>query len=304
MPSTPERWLKALIVLLSFSTTTLFFGFLILSLVPVKFILKKTSFDRRVKESLYGLARCWIYFNNWIYSGLHSVEWRIIGHTNNLKPDGRYLLISNHVSSADILAVFVLASGRLPFPQFFFKKELLFVPVFGQALWSYEMPVMKRYSSEYLNRYPEKRGEDLETAKKSCDRIKNQPFTIINFIEGTRFTPIKKEKKGSEFDHLLQPKAGGVHMVLSNLGTQLDAVLDLTLAYPGCDSPSFWNIISGKASLVILVVKQYPLDDVSTPSLEQLKVRQGPQLTRKWINELWDAKDKNIGEFHSRYRSN
>ena len=302
MPSKPERWLKALIILLSFSTTTLFFGILILSLVPVKFILRKTSFDRRVKESLYGLARCWIYFNNWIYSGLHHVEWRIIGQTSNLKPDGQYLLISNHVSSADILAVFVLASGRLPFPQFFLKRELLFVPIFGQALWSYEMPVMKRYSSEYLNRYPEKRGEDLEAAKKSCDQIKDQPFTIINFIEGTRFTPLKKEKKGSDFDHLLQPKAGGVHMVLSNLGTQLDAVLDLTLAYPGCDSPSFWNIISGKAPLVILQVKQYSLDGVSTPSLEQLEVRQGTKLVRMWINELWEAKDKIISEFHSRYR--
>ena len=129
MSSTPERWLKALIVLLSLSSTTLLFGILILSLVPVKFILKKNHFDKKVKESLYGLARCWIYFNNWIYSGLHNVEWRIICKTNNLKPDGRYLLISNHVSSADILAVFVLASGRLPFPQFFLKKELLFVPV-------------------------------------------------------------------------------------------------------------------------------------------------------------------------------
>ncbi|MEE1576829.1 MAG: 1-acyl-sn-glycerol-3-phosphate acyltransferase, partial [Deltaproteobacteria bacterium] len=142
MPSTLERWLKSLLVLLSLSTTTLFFGVLILSLVPVKFALKKTPFDRRVKEALFGLARSWIYFNNWVYTGLHQVEWRIIGHTD-LKPDGQYLLISNHVSSADILAIFVLAWGRLPFPQFFLKQELLYVPVFGQALWSYEMPVMK-----------------------------------------------------------------------------------------------------------------------------------------------------------------
>ncbi len=102
------------------------------------------------------------------------------------------------------------------------------MPVFGQALWSYEMPVMKRYSQEYLNRNPDKRGKDLETARLSCERLKNQPFTIINFVEGTRFTQLKKQKKGSNFEHLLQPKAGGVHMVLSNLGSQLDGILDMT----------------------------------------------------------------------------
>jgi|TARA_Y100000031_G_scaffold145106_1_gene177308 1-acyl-sn-glycerol-3-phosphate acyltransferase len=303
MPSTLERWLKSLLVLLSLSTTTLFFGVLILSLVPVKFALKKTPFDRRVKEALFGLARSWIYFNNWVYTGLHQVEWRIIGHTN-LKPDGQYLLISNHVSSADILAIFVLAWGRLPFPQFFLKQELLYVPVFGQALWSYEMPVMKRYSKEYLNRNPDKRGKDLETAQKSCARIKDQPFTIINFVEGTRFTQLKKKKNGSSFDNLLQPKAGGVHMVLSNLASQLDGVLDLTLAYPGCDSPSFWNIISGRAPLVIIQVKKYALDGISAPSLEQLKIRQGTQQVREWINELWANKDRSIGEMHERYRPN
>ena len=60
----------------------------------------------------------WIYSNNGVYSILHKVEWRIIGHTD-LNPNGKYLLISNHVSSADILAVFVLAKNRLPFPSFF-----------------------------------------------------------------------------------------------------------------------------------------------------------------------------------------
>ena len=253
--------------------------------------------------ALFGLARSWIYFNNWVYTGLHQVEWRIIGQTD-LKPDGQYLLISNHVSSADILAIFVLAWGRLPFPQFFLKQELLYVPVFGQALWSYEMPVMKRYSKEYLNRNPDKRGKDLETAQKSCARIKDQPFTIINFVEGTRFTQLKKEKNGSSFDNLLQPKAGGVHMVLSNLASQLDGVLDLTLAYPGCDSPSFWNIISGRAPLVIIQVKKYALDGISAPSLEQLKIRQGTQQVREWINELWANKDRSIGEMHERYRPN
>ena len=93
-------------------------------------------------------------------------------------------------------------------------------------------------------------------------------------------------------------------MVLSNLASQLDGVLDLTLAYPGCDSPSFWNIISGRAPLVIIQVNKYALDGISAPSLEQLKIRQGTQQVREWINELWDNKDRSIGEMHERYRPN
>ena len=302
MTSAPVRWFKGILVVFSLFTTTLFFGALILSLVPIKFILKKTVWDKNIKEALYWLARSWIYSNNGFYSILHKVEWRIIGHTD-LNPNGKYLLISNHVSSADILAVFVLAKNRLPFPQFFLKQQLLYVPVFGQALWSYEMPVMKRYSQEYLNRNPDKRGKDLETARLSCERLKNQPFTIINFVEGTRFTKLKKKKKGSNFEHLLQPKAGGVHMVLSNLGSQLDGILDLTLAYPGCDSPSFWNIISGRAPLVIIQVKSHTMDGISAPSMEQLENRQGTQEVRNWINELWIKKDQMIGELHERYGS-
>ena len=120
MNSAPVRWFKGFLVVFSLFTTTLFFGALILSLVPIKFILKKTVWDKNIKEALYWLARSWIYSNNGVYSILHKVEWRIIGHTD-LNPNGKYLLISNHVSSADILAVFVLAKNRMPFPQFFFE---------------------------------------------------------------------------------------------------------------------------------------------------------------------------------------
>ena len=42
MTSAPVRWFKGFLVVFSLFTTTLFFGALILSLVPIKFILKKT----------------------------------------------------------------------------------------------------------------------------------------------------------------------------------------------------------------------------------------------------------------------
>ena len=56
MTSAPVRWFKGFLVVFSLFTTTLFFGALILSLVPIKFILKKTAWDQNIKKALYWLA--------------------------------------------------------------------------------------------------------------------------------------------------------------------------------------------------------------------------------------------------------
>ena len=255
-----------------------------------------------LKETLFAIARGWLYFNKGFYTWLHQVDWLLEGH-ENLDPQGSYLVISNHLSYADILAIFVLARGRLPFPRFFLKRELLFVPIFGQALWIYEMPVMKRYTAEYLNRHPEKRGQDLETTRKSCERLQGQPFTIINFAEGTRFTKAKKERVSSPFRNLLKPRAGGVHMVLAHLGDNLTGVLDLTLVYPGKESPSFRDIIFGRVRLAIVHVKQFTLNGIEAPLKEELKNRNGIQKTREWINQLWYEKDRRINQIRQNYEN-
>ncbi len=50
---------------------------------------------------------------------------------------------------------------------------------------------MRRYSRSYLIRHPERRGKDVETTRRSCEKFRAHPTTIVNFVEGSRFTEEK-----------------------------------------------------------------------------------------------------------------
>ncbi|MCE6984794.1 acyltransferase, partial [Pseudomonas frederiksbergensis] len=76
-------------------------------------------------------------------------------------------------------------------------------------------------------------------------KFRGKPTAIFNFAEGTRFTQAKHRQQQSPFKHLLKPKAGGVAFVLAALGEQLDALLDVTIVYPGDKAPGFWDLLSG-----------------------------------------------------------
>lgn len=75
---------------------------------------------------------------------------------------------------------------RIPMPKFFLKQQLLYVPFIGMACWALDMPFMRRYSREYLLRHPHKRGQDLATTRRSCEKFRAVPTTVVNYVEGTR----------------------------------------------------------------------------------------------------------------------
>src|SRR5690554_7212168 len=85
---------------------------------------------------------------------------------------------------------------------------------------------MKRYSKEYLETHPEKRGQDIETTKKACEKFKYLPTSVMNFLEGTRFTPNKHRGQKSPYKYLLKPKAGGMAFAMSAMGDQFKSLLD------------------------------------------------------------------------------
>ena len=48
---------------------------------------------------------------------------------------------------------------------------------------------------EYLLRNPQKRGQDLHTTRRSCAKFKHIPTTVVNYVEGTRFTDQKTRQE-------------------------------------------------------------------------------------------------------------
>ncbi|OCT21838.1 acyltransferase [Pseudomonas putida] len=238
------------------------------------------------------IAETWSEIDKAIFALCIPTQWDIRG-IENLNPNTSYLCIGNHQSWVDIPALIESLNRRVPFFKFFLKKELIWVPLLGLAWWALDYPFMKRYSKAFLDKHPELQGKDLEITKAACELFKRQPVTVVNYLEGTRFTEAKREQQQSPYRHLLKPKAGGVAFVLAALGEQLDALLDVTIVYPGNKAPGFWDLLNGSISRVIIDIRVRELD----PALCEGDYESDPafrQTVQAWVNQLWEDKDARI----------
>ena len=165
----------------------------------------------------------------------------------------------------------------------------------GLAWWALDYPFMKRYSKAFLQRHPELKGHDLEITKAARELFKRQPVTVVNYLEGTRFSAAKREAQASPFKHLLVPKAGGVAFVLAAMGEQLERILDVTVVYTGERIPGFWDLCCGRVPKVIVDIQSRALD----PALWQGDYENDPvfrQQVQAWVNDMWRDKDRRIAE--------
>ena len=215
-----------------------------------------------------------------------AYELRIHG---DLRTDRTYLLVCNHQSWVDILYLLVLHHRRIPFPRFFLKRELIWFPVIGFACWAMDFPFMRRYSSQAKAANPALAQRDLETARAACARYRGRAVTIINYVEGTRFSRARHAAQEARWTHLLNPRAGGGSYVIDAMGDQLDGIIDTTLAYPTPEGPGFWRFLTGTEQpvLVEMALRPVPSFDHSTP-------RGRREQARNWVNALWDEKDLRI----------
>ncbi|SEN04961.1 acyltransferase [Pseudomonas sp. ok266] len=240
------------------------------------------------------IAETWAEIDKLIFRLCIPTQWDIRGG-EDLRSDTSYLVVSNHQSWVDIPALIQTLNRRTPFFKFFLKKELIWVPFLGLAWWALDYPFMKRYTKAFLAKHPELAGKDLEITKQACELFKRQPVTVVNYLEGTRYTAAKSAQQQSPFKHLLKPKAGGVAFVLAAMGEQLDAILDVTVVYPQANIPGFWDLISGNVPRVIIDIKTRELD----PALWQGDYENDPafrQTVQSWVNQLWNEKDQRIAE--------
>lgn len=238
------------------------------------------------------VAETWSEIDKAIFALCIPTQWDIRG-VENLRKDTSYLAVSNHQSWVDIPALIESLNRRTPFFKFFLKKELIWVPLLGLAWWGLDYPFMKRYSKAFLAKHPELKGKDLEITKAACELFKRQPVTVVNYLEGTRFSDAKRQAQQSPYRYLLKPKAGGVAFVLAALGDQLDALLDVTIVYPGNKAPGFWDLLNGSISRVIIDIQVRELD----PGLWAGDYENDPefrQTVQAWVNQLWWDKDQRI----------
>jgi 1-acyl-sn-glycerol-3-phosphate acyltransferase len=210
----------------------------------------------------------------------------------DLSTDQWYLINCNHQSWADILILFLSFHGHAPFFKFFLKKNLIWVPILGTAWWALDYPFMERFSKSFLEKNPHMRGKDLETTRKACERYRHTPVSILNFIEGTRFTQEKHRHQKSPYRHLLRPKSGGFAFALAAMNGKISSVLDVTIIYPP-KLFTFWDFLCGRIPWVSVRVKKLPVpDEFLTGDYQE------DQLFRErfqaWVCDVWQDKDDMI----------
>ena len=263
----------------------------------VKLLLPFTTMRRLGRRIVAGIAETWM----WIVVKCFGISYRtrieVTGDTD-FDRSHSYLLLCNHLSWVDVPVLLWAFCGKLPFYRFFLKRSLIWMPLLGIAFWALEYPFIRFRSQKYLERHPEKRGEGLETARRACERLKGVPSTIVNFPEGAINSRERYQRQRPDYKNLLRAHAGGPSLVISAMGEQLDALLDVTLHYPD-GPPSVADFMLDRVECVRVHVRR-----ISIPAeLVGGDYQDDPEFRarfRAWINDLWHSKDALIDELKTR----
>lgn len=260
-------------------------------LAVVKFAVPLRAVRRHVDRALNAVAQAWIRFNGIWMAMAGNVRWVVSG-VEELSRRRWYLVAANHQSWVDIFALQKVLSRRVPMLKFFLKRQLIWVPLIGPAWWALDFPFVRRHSEAFLRAHPERRGDDLAVIRRACTRFTEIPTSVMNFLEGTRFTPEKRDADPSPYRHLLKPKAGGLALALDAMGERFHSLLDVTLFYPG-GIPSFFRFLSGEVDEVVVRVRELPIPrdllhgDYSLDPDYRARVQ-------RWVGELWAEKDRQL----------
>lgn len=263
----------------------------LLVIALIKFTLRFRPITAFCDGLLRGLVASWVGINSWMIEHLTRTDIEVTG-LPDAAMEGHFLVISNHQSWVDIPVLQKVFNRRLPMLRFFLKSQLIWVPILGLAWWALDFPFMKRYSKDQIEQNPKLAGKDLETTRKACEKFAHIPVSIVNFVEGTRFTEKKHQAQQSPYQHVLKPKAGGTAFVIDAMSKQLDTIVDVTIAYPEGRGELFDLFVNRiqkvRVHIRTLAIpaefknKDYHADPVHRAAFQQ------------WLNQLWIEKDERL----------
>jgi len=275
---------------------TIFWFIPLIFFTLLKLVVPIAAFRRVMTNWIMAMGENWISVNAQLFAWINGTRYTVTG-LEDLSRERWYLLLVNHQTWVDIIALQTVFNRRIPFLKFFVKQQLVWLPVVGIALWALDMPFMSRYSKAYLQRHPEKKGKDLEMTRRACEKFHATPTSVINFVEGTRFSEAKRLRRDSAYRHLLPPRSGGIAVTLSSMGEMFDAVLDVTMHYPE-GVPTFWDVMCGRFQAVEVHVRQQPLEPWLVAG-DYVNDRQFRRDFHRWLTERWQRKDQQLAELHA-----
>jgi len=280
--------LKGVVTITLMAVNVIAWCSLLFTVAVLKLLVPIPAWRRWTSRVMTALAEGWIGTNNALFRLMGALPLDTRG-LEGLSTREWYLVVSNHRSWVDILVLQAVFNRRIPFLKFFLKQQLIWVPFLGLAWWALDFPFMRRFSSAHLAKHPEDRGKDLAATRRACEKFRLIPTSVMNFVEGTRFTPEKHAAFKSPYRHLLPPRAGGVSFVLSAMGGMLHSMLDVTIAYTG-GTPTLWDLCCGRVSSVIVDVRRRAIEDW----LAEGDYADDPAFRERfqaWLGGVWSEKD-------------
>ncbi len=257
--------------------------------------------SRKIDETNIEITNRWLAVNNWLIEHvLSDLKWDItIDENLDLSMQGRYLMTCNHQSWVDTTVNQYFGLTRMPLTRFFTKWELIFIPFVGQAFKILGFPMMKRHSKEQIAKNPDLKTRDLEEARKACQQLVSQPYTLLNYLEGTRFTQEKHDQQKSPYKHLLKPKAGGLALALNILEDNIDALVDMTIVYPD-GVPGYGDFWLGDVNRIAVNLRK-----IEIPAWVKGGNYEEDEEYRKrfqaWVHQIWTEKDQLIESIQQKY---
>ncbi|MBT8081555.1 MAG: acyltransferase [Gammaproteobacteria bacterium] len=292
--STLLRTIRGILVFGVIALNTLFWFVPLMILAVVKVLLPFKLVRKPLTQALTAIGESWVGVNTALFRTACSIDWRLEGDTD-LRRDEWYLVMANHLTSIDILAMQALLNRRIPFLKFFIKQQLIWVPFIGLGWWALDMPFMKRYSASYLARKPHMKGKDFETTRRACQKFRDMPTSVMNFVEGTRFTVEKRDRHKDPYRHVLRPRGGGFAVAMSSMGDMFGAILDVTLVYPNGPA-SLWALCCGEHVETVVHIRQRAVEPWLIDG-DYENDRAWRRRVQEYLGDIWHEKDELIQQY-------
>lgn len=249
----------------------------------IRLLVPNQAVKRWLAKPMDVVIDVWVSVFRWLIQSFKLIELQV-EMPANLKDRNRWqVIVCNHQSWVDIVILQTSFRDVAPVLKFFTKRELIWVPFVGLAMWFLGFPYVYRAKSGGKELSDAQREQNDAVLKREGRRFLEKPVAVINFVEGTRFSTVKRDQRGSSFENLLNPRRGGLRNTLLVLDDRVQSILDATITYPSTP-PGFWQLLSGQATTAVLSVKES-----NNPGTDEAKLTD-------WLNETWVKKDKLIAE--------
>ena len=252
------------------------------------------SFVDRINQAVFYL---WISNNAFLMWLTNRIQWDIQG-ADIEKIKGSCFIISNHVTWTDIVMLGQIYRGKIPITKFFLKHSLIYIPLIGLACLGLGMPFLRRYSKQQLLKNPKLKTKDIESTNKACRRLIHAPSTLVNFVEGTRYTKEKAAAVKSPYHHLMPPKAASLGIALGQIGKDIEILFNTTLRYPDNEESPFIDMLKGKLKTVYASIEPIKVTDEIIG--DYLGDKQFKHSFTLWLRELWERKDAELDEMYKK----